>query len=373
MLFTDPRLYVMGVGTGYMTDPVTGDILYWSDKMQEGNITIAASDNVLNAGIGNGPVIITETDPNIGVNVTAADYSEFVKAASAGAGVVPGAPTMTCKKIAASGTSISVGTDGGTPVAGPGMKTPVAYMQEVGAASPVAVGGTAYEIDPATGDITGFVAASGKEYLVYYYVSQANATITTYTTNMKGKVVRFVLSRPIYVNYDPATKSGDMYGWLHEIIPALQLMPDGASNSGSQTAYTTTGISGRAITFDAQTVAGDCGECGAPGSPLMYRVIVPCDASSGVDGIIGVVGGTVSLKTGETFQLDPAVIVGGKMSYRVPASDFTYESASTSVATVGAATGMIAAAGTGSTQITVSYAVGDATYQDTIDVDVSST
>lgn len=370
--FTDPRKYVLGIGVGYATDPATGDFLFWSDKFQEGNVTVSGSDQILSAGIGNAPAIIIPTDPNVSVNITAGDYSEYMKSASVGGKITYAAPAVACQTVQAAGTSISINVASGTPVAGPGMEDVVCYVQEVGAESPIATGGIAYAVNPTSGAITGFTATNGKTYLVTYYVAQANASMTTVTGNIKGKVVRFVVQRPIYVNVDQSTNSGDLWGMLYEIIPRLQLMPDTAANNGGQTAYTTTGIVGRAIQFDAETISAGCDQCSLAGAPLMYRVIVPCDKTSGVEGIVGILGGTVSLASDGTYQLDPAVVINGKLDYSVPASDFTYTSSSTSVATVGENTGLISAAGEGDTQITISYTIGSTTYQDIIDVSVTS-
>ncbi len=216
------------------------------------------------------------------------------------------------------------------------------------------------------------MAASGKTYLVTYHISQASASLTTIGSNMKGKVVRFVLQRPIYTNVNPATNQGDLWGMLYEIIPRLQLMPDGGSNSGTQTGPTTTGITGQAVIYDEETISAGCSECELNGSPLMYRVIVPCDTTSGIEGILGALGGAVALAVNDTYQLDPAVIVNGVLSYGVPASDFTYVSSSTSTATVGAGTGLVTAVAAGSTEITITYVVGGQTFRDYINVDVSA-
>lgn len=371
--FTDPRLYVQGVGTAIMTDPATGDIKFFSDKFQDGNITISADDGLVSAGIGNAPAIMIPTNPNVQVNVTAADYNEYAKAAAVGGTITAGAPVMTCQTVIATGAALSINVSNGTPVAGPGMEDVVCYVQEIGAESKIANDGTAYALNATSGAITGFTATNGKQYLVTYYVSQANATMTTITTNVKGSVVMFTLQRPIYTNVDAKTNQGDLWGMLYEIVPRLQLMPDGAANSGNQNGPTTTAVVGRAISYDADTVAGGCSDCALPGAPLMYRVIVPCDKTAGINGILAVLGGSVALGSDGVFQLNPAIIVNGKLSYSVPASDFTYTSASSSVATVGENTGLITAAGEGDTEITVTYEVGSDTYTDYVNVSVSGT
>lgn len=370
--FTDPRLYVQGIGTVIMTDIATGDIKYFSDKIQEGALTVAADDGIINAGIGSGPAIMIPSNPNVQVAITAADYNEYAKSAAANGKLSYGAPDMVCQTITATGTTLSVDVTKGTPVAGPGMEKIVAYVQEVGAESPIASGGIAYEVNPTSGAINGFVATNGKTYLVTYHVSRANASMTTYTTNTKGKVVRFVMQRPVYVNVDPSTKSGDLYGMLYEIVPRLQLMPDGASNSGNQTTPTTTGITGRAMAYDADTISADCTECALNGAPLMYRILVPCDAESGIEGIVGVIGGAITVAVGQSIQLNPAVIVRNTLSYSVPPTDFTYVSSATSVATVGASTGIVTGAATGSAEITVRFGSDELAKFDFINVEVVS-
>ena len=368
--FTDPRLYVQGIGTAIMTDPATGDIKYFSDKFQEGNITAASDDGIVNAGIGNAPVIMIPSNSNVSVAVTAADYNEYAKSAAVGGTITYGAPVATCQKVTATGTSLAIDVSGGTPVAGVGMEDIVCYVQEAGASSTVAEGGVAYALDPATGAITGFTATNGTDYLVTYYESQANASLTTITSNMKGEVVRFVLQRPIYTNVNPATNKGDLWGMMYEIIPRLQLMPDGASNSGNQTSPTTTGISGRAMVYDSDTISANCAECEINGSPLMYRVIVPCDNTTGIEGIVGVLGGAIALNeaTAPTYQLNPAVVVNGKLSYSVPASDFTYSVADNTYADVTSGGLVTIRASSGDTEITVTYTVGTRTFKDYINV-----
>lgn len=366
MRFTDERLYVLGIGTGYMTDLKTGDFLYWSDKMQEANVSVSASDNELRAGLGNGPAIIVPTDPNITVTVTAAEYSEYVKAASVGASITPGAPVMTCQEVTAEGAVLSVDLSKWTPVRGLGMDKIICYVQEIGAESPVYSGGTAYELDAATGVVDGFIAESGKRYAVTCFVTQANATLTTVTSNIKGRVVRFVFSQPVYSGCDPAANSGDFWGWLHTVVPRLQLMPSGGGTDGSQTAFTVTGITGRAVAQDAVVITEECGDCGFTGLPMMYRILEPCGGAGSADGVMGVLGGAVLLNLGESAQLHPAVIINGNLVRSYPATAFTYESEDSSIATVDSQSGIVSGIGKGTTRIAIFYSEGEDTFTDII-------
>lgn len=370
--FTDPKKYVFGIGTAYATSLSDGSVKFWSDKFQDGNTSFAASEVVNNGGIGNGPAIILYNDPNISVTFTSADYNEYAAAASAGADVTYGAPVETCQTVTASGTSISIDVSGSTPVAGPGMNGIYCYVQEIGAPSPMSSGGVAYTLNPSTGAVTGFTATNGKSYMVTYYETQANASLTTYTTDFNSDVVRFVYRRPIYTNYDPATSSGDLWGWKINIIPYLKLNPSTATENGSQTAFTTTAITGRAISYDDTVVTGGCDDCNLTGTPLMYSITAPCDATVGIDGVVGILGGTVALNVGDTFQLTPGVVVNNKLSYSVAPSEFTFTSASTGVASVGQHTGVLTGVSAGTSKVTISLTVGTTTYTDYIDVTVTA-
>lgn len=370
LTFTDLRKYVMGIGVAYATSLRDGSVVFWSDKYQEGNTTFGANEMVLSGGIGNGPAIILYNDPNISVAFTAADYMEYVRAAATGAKFGYGAPVETCQIVTASGAALTLDASGGAPVAGPGAQEVRCFVQEVGAASPIATGGAAYALDAETGAISGFVAESGKRYLVTYWTVQANASMTTYTSDFNGDVVRFVYRRPIYTNFKPETNSGDLYGWLIDIIPYLKLNPSTASTNGSQSAFSTTGINGRALVFEDAVVSDSCDDCTLAGAPLMYSILVPCDETEGVEGVVGVLGGSLALAVGDTAQLAPAVVVNGRLTRDVPPGDFTYASGSDAVATVSGG-GVVTGVGAGSTQVTVTYAVGEESYQDTVNVSVS--
>ena len=371
MKYTDPRLYIQGIGIATMVDPATGDILYWDDKFQEGNITSSADNGAVTGGLGNATaVLIPHTSQ---VHVTSAAYSNYVRAASVGSSITSGAPVMTCQTVVASGTSISVGTTAGTPVADVGMSAAYCYVQEVGAASPIEKDGTAYPI-AADGTISDFVATDGKTYFVTYYTNHANAKLTTVTSNMKGKVVRFVLQRPIYTNVNPNTKAGDLWGMHYDIIPALQLLPDGGSMSGTQTSATTTAITGMAVIYDSDVVAADCENCTLSGNPMWYQLDVPCDQTSGIEGLV-LVGGLVEVPQGGSVQTKFKLAVNGNNLVDVDQALMNYEMTTTitgvSVGTTGIVTATDTATGDG--ELTATYTNGSQVFTLPVNVTVTTT
>lgn len=357
MRFTDKKLYVTGIGTATMTDPATGNVLYWTDKCREGDVSLSTANAVLNAGLHNAPVMILPTSPDISVRVSAADYSEWARAASAGASILQGAPILTCQTVEALGTSLTVNVAGATPVAGLGMDKPLCYVQEIGSASLLWADGSAYDIDPATGNVVGFTAEPGKQYFVSFWAVQANAALTVFSVPFRRKIVRFVLTRAIYTSYDPQTGAGDFYGWLHEIIPYLQLMAAGASTNGSQTDFTMTDITGRALTCETKTVKANCGSCDGDYPAMLYRIVQPCDSLGKASGVNAILGGKLEISVGESAQLHPAVIRNGILSYGVPPSEFSYSSSDPSVVTVSNSSGMVIGVGAGDARIAVFYTI----------------
>ena len=370
MRFSDGKLYVAGIGTATMTDPATGNVLYWTDKCREADVSFAASEAVLNAGLHNAPVMILPTSPDISVRVSAADYNEYVKADSVGAPLLYGAPVLTCQTVEALETTLTVETAGATPVAGLGMDSPMCYVQEVGKPSFLWADGTAYEIDPATGNVVGFTAEPGKQYFMSYWAVQANATLTVFSVPFRRKIVRFVLTRAIYTNYDARIGAGDFWGWLHEIIPYLQLSPEGAATNGSQTAYTMTDIVGRALTVSPKTVKANCGKCGYEKPVMLYRILQPCDPTAQIEGVLGAFGSIAVTNVGESILLRPAIVVNGQLAWSNPQSDFSYISEDSDIATVGANTGIVNGISAGETRIAVFYQINGKTFSDIINLTV---
>lgn len=89
-----------------------------------------------------------------------------------------------------------------------------------------------------------------------------------------------------------------------------------------------------------------------------------------INGIIGILGGIVNVEVNKTFQLTPAIIYDYFLSYETPTSDFTYESASQSVATV-SGSGVVTAVGAvdATCELVVHYTDDNGkTYQDILDV-----
>lgn len=368
--FTDPKLYLKGTAMAYLQDPTTNDIVYYSDKFQTANITTSVTMGEIRAGVGSPIAMMIPTDGGLAVNFVAADFNLFAKAAQTGAKLTAGGAVMVCQTVQATGTSLTIDVTGGAPVAAPGATDVVAFVQEVDAASPVVTGGIAYPIT-AGGAITGFTATNGKTYKVWYHVTRANAQVAAIPSLIDPKLLRFTSVMPVYSTIGGSANEGTHVGNLTIVVPALKLGGDQGGVNGDQTGNDTTSITGQALAYDAATIDGSCEDCGGTGNVFAYYIYTPCDINAGIDGILGQLGGAVTVAADGTVQLSPAVVVNGKLTRNVPVSDFTFTSSATGTATVGEHTGVVTGVSEGSAEITVSLTVGSTTYTDYVNVTVT--
>ena len=372
--FTDSRLYAKGIGEAICTDKTTGQILYFSNKFQTGNVTPSVTIGEIRAGLGNAIATTLPSDASVNVEFTAADFNLWAKAAQMGAMLQHNAPVMVCQTITATTTALSVDVTEGTPVAQKGFSKIFCYVQEVGAASPIAVGGVAYDIDPDTGAVTGFTTTVGKTYKVFYFVNKATAQIATITTAMDPKVVHFIATVAVFsTSAGSAQNEGTRVGTLYIIIPSLKFGANGGI-TGDQTSNDTTSLSGQAIAYDSDVITDGCDECTGAGSDLAYYIYQPCaSGEEEIEGIVANIGG-ISVAKSTTYQMQPRIAMKNGELVKGDVKTFTYTATGApSGTTVGTNTGLITAGATaGDFTVEVSYTAGDSTFTDTCEVEVTA-
>ena len=370
--FTDSSLFLKGTATAYLQD-ADNNIVYASDKFTTANVTTSVTLGEIRAGIGNAIQAMIPSDSNLNVNFAAADFSLFAKAAQTGAALGYGAPVMVCQTVTASGTSLTIDVTGGVPVAAAGESDAVCFVQEVGAASPIVSGGTAYAIS-AAGAVSGFTSTSGKTYKVWYHITRANAQIATVNSLFDPRVFRFTAIMAVYdMAGATGANQGTHVGNLHIIVPRLKLGGDAGGITGDQTTADTTSITGQALADSPETIDGACDECANGGTPLAYYIYVPCDTTSGVEGIVAQVGGVVSMAQSATYQLKPALVVNGELVRNIDLADFSYTMSTALTGTTVSSGGVISSGTTaGDGEVSVSYTLGGETYTDYVNVSVAS-
>lgn len=369
--FTDKRLFVKGTGNAILTDPATGKIVYQSDQFTSGSITTGVTLGEIRAGLGNPIVALLPTDANLTVEFTAADFSLYEKAAQVGAEITYGAPVPVAQTVTATGTSLTIDVSGGAPVAALGFDKAYCQVQVVGSSSALLVDGQAYEISP-TGAVSGFTAANGTTYKVWYYVRKVTAQKATIGTLMDPKVLHFTVSLPVYSSVSGTANSGTRVGWLYITVPSLKLQAN-ANITGDQTNPDTTVITGQAISVSESVVTANTDLCGEVGNDLAYYVYSPCDDSEVVQGLV-VVGGIVSLKRSSSKQI-PVYFVMPDNSLAAPtnySSGFTYSLSGLSGSSVSASGVITAGTTTGDGEASVTYTDGVNTFSLPVNVSVTT-
>lgn len=366
--FTDTPLYVRGICSAQFADISTGDVLFSSNKYQSGNITCTVNADPLRAGLNNPIATIIESDPDIQVNFTQADFNLNTKMAAVGANVTYNAIVPVCQVVTATAAALSVDVTDGAPVATYGMDKAVCYVQEVGAASKIAMGGTAYEISEA-GVVSGFTATSGKQYKVWYFIRKLSAAVGTLTSAMNGKIGIFTAQLAVYSNVNAKTNEGTRCGWLYIHVP-LKLQADGATVTGDQSTYDTTAIVGRAIANDSGVISGTCEDCAE--STLAWYVLALEDGVTVVNGIVAQIGGVISVAKSGTAQVQPKAVVANGQLVNLDPAKCTYELTGAPTGTAVDQKGVITAGtAAGDGQLTVTLVDGGETFTDKCTVSVT--
>lgn len=371
--FTDPRLYVKGICEAIATDKVTGDILFYSNKFQTGNVTTSLTTGEIRAGLGNPISAEIPSDSSLTVEFTAADLSLWAKSAQVGGTLSYGAPVMKCQTVEAISTTLTWDTTEGAPTAQLGMKDAYAYVQEVGTTGTLAMTGTAYGINSVSGDISDFVATPGTTYKIWAFVQQNNAQLATINSLFDPKVVHFTAQLAVYSNESGGGTDGTRVGWLYLVVPSLKLGGN-AGLTGDQTTNDTTSLSGEAMVYDIATIGDNCDVCsGAGASALAYYLYVPDDTTENLIGL-AIIGGAIEVVESTTAQV-PVYLVAADGSLIKPgdySTNFNYAFDTAPTGTTVADGIITAGSTTGDCELTVTYTDGGTTFTVVANVSVVS-
>lgn len=352
--FTDPRYYVKGTCSAMMRDKTNGNIVYWSDKFQTANMTTSVDAGEIQAGLGNGTAALIPSGAKMMVEFTAADFNLFAKIASVGGTLSYNAPAMTCQIVEATGQTLTIDVTGGAPVAQLGFSDVFCYVQEVGAASPIATYGRSYPIS-ATGEISGFTATNGTKYKVWYCVNVASAQVGTIPSFIDPAAYHFTAQMAVYFNKSGSqnAKNSTRVGWLYGIVPTLKMDGTGGGIVGDQSNPDTTKIVGQALIADEDVVSETCDSCG--GNVYAYYVYVPDNGAEAITGL-AIVGGVITLNTSTTAQVPVQYVMANGELVEPNYTDLSYEMTTEISGTSVSPAGVITAGSTaGDGEITVTY------------------
>lgn len=350
--------------------PLSGEVLYYSNKPTEATWTTSVNMGEIRAGVGNPIVALIPSDSNASVEITDVNLSLAMRAYQTGGLHGYGAPTLICTDVTAQDQTLIVETaDIGTPVAGQGFSSPFAYVQTVGQNSEILSDGIPYPIET-DGTITGFAATAGTTYKVWFWIDSPTTEYATILANMDPSVVNIRCVYPVYSNVKE-DGTGTRIGSLVVISPYTKLNANaGITGNGSNNA--TTSISGMAIAYEDGIVKAGCGACADNSASLLQYLYVPC--SNDVSAIQGLyyLGGSVTVDTGSSLQLTPMLMVNGSPARPDPMF-LTFSTAGTVPSgTAVSKTGLVTAGETtGSFTVNIGYTVSGNTFTCPVAVDIA--
>lgn len=340
--FNDTKLYAKGICSAQLADPSTGNIWFSSNKFTTGSINFSANSDPLRAGLGNPIATIIDSDPDITINFTQANFDLAAKMAAVGGSVAYNAIVPVCKTITATATQLTIDITDGVPVAPYGQTSPICYIQQVGTTSLMGADGEAYSIGQTTGLIPGYVSTIGSTYKVWYFVENPTAMVGTVNSALSGRVGLFTAQIAVYSNTGSAANQGTRVGWLY-VHALVKLMPEGANLTGDQSNYDTTTISARVISADENVVSASCSDCAS--SDLMYYVYVADDSANQIVGLT-LFGGVVEVKIGTTARTPIRFVLANNDTVPVSSTVTGFTYAGTNLPTgvsINSSTGLITA------------------------------
>ena len=328
-------VYCKGTMDVWIHNPITGDLDYYTNKVQTDQFTTNVNMAPIQAGIGNPTVINIPDSSEVNLTITDAVMSLEARALSTGGtlsynGIVP-----VMESITADGTTLTVRN---SPVKGYGMADVYAFIDN---------SGTAYTIDTVTNSIVGFAATPGESYCVRYFTRMASAQELRLSTLFAPAVEVVTIRLPAYSAQGSTANQGSRVGDFWIWIPRMQFTGK-ADFEGSQTSPATTDISGSALSYDEGVASGYCAESAA--TSLAYMVYMPnAIATILVEGLV-VVGGEISVVEGGSVQVPVKYVINGQL-VQPNYGDLSYESSSDETATVDS-TGVVEGVAAGTCEIT---------------------
>lgn len=289
--------------------PMSGEVLYYSNKLSEANLSTSVTLGEIRAGVGNPIIGIIPSDSNLTVEITDQNLDLAIRAYQAGGLHGYGAPTRVCQDVIPSGADLTIDTTVyGAPVAGQGMTEPLCYVQIVGQESTIQSDGVPYQIS-SSGQVLGFsVIDASLTYKVWYWANLPTTEYTTILANMDPSVVSVRFVYPVYSNLKE-DGTGTRVGSLEVVVPFMKFGGNaGINGNGSSNVNTT--ISGTAIAFQNPVVEAGCGACTDASAALAHYLYIPCSGADSIQGLF-YLGGYVEVVTNSTKQLEFMLMVNG--------------------------------------------------------------
>ena len=331
-------VYAKGTMDVWCFNPATGDLDYYSNKVQTNQFQTSVNLSPINAGIGN-PVVINLPDTSqINLNLTAADISLEARKLAVGGTLSYNAIIPVIESVTPNSTTLQLSRP---PVAAYGMADAYAFID---------MDGTAYTIDEDSYIVQNFTATPSQTYCVRYFTRAASARELRISSVFAPAVEVVMIRIPAYNAQGGSANQGSHCGDFYIWIPRMQFSGN-AGTDASQTAASTTDFSGSALSYDEAVSSGACSETDEYGA-LAYMVYMPLAGQTSAVAGLAVVGGSVSVAVGEQVQIPVKYVINNEL-VQPNYADLTFESSATGTASVGANTGILQGVQAGSTTVTI--------------------
>lgn len=338
-----PARYVKGVAEMSLFDIGTGDLLYWTNKIQSGNIATSANEGAIEGGLNNQALTYIPDTVRVTGTFEAADFSLVARGLAMGTEVSYNGTVPVMEEVTAESTTLTVK---GTPVAAYGEPSSnPTYSCYVGQ------DGVNYQINPTTKQVVNFTATAGQKYCVTYFTEMASAEELVIPTAWAPTTVRATIKIPVFGENGGNASRSNKLGYLYEFIPRLQLIGGDAGVGGSQTEASTTSVQFTALSYDEADVT--CSECADDNSVYGYMVFMPCGSATQAVEALAIIGGGVSVAEEETKQIPVYYVMPNGELVTPDYSALTYQSQATGTASVDTK-GVVTGKAAGSTTINVS-------------------
>lgn len=371
--FKPEELFSKGIVYAEFFDPATDDLLGYSRYVADFSLAGAMNNGEVEAGPGNGLVMMIPDSARLNITATTADSSLNNMALPVG-GVLSGNGVVeTTTAITASGASLLL-ANAVAPLGGEnGAVCYVLTSTGNDRADVEAQSGVAHSV--VDGAIQDFTAVSGNTYCVKYFYNNSSAQQLTVPAMYAAKVVRAHFAVNCYAKKTGGdVLSSSLFKIRHYVFP-YYYFTNPMEDTLSQTATGTVNLSGTCLSYQEAASEGVCNvdTAGVYGYVVDEYVGGENTSTAAVDGIYFIgLGAGVSVAADATLTLPIKYSVNGILTTISDMGAVTFESSATNVATVDGNIVSGVSAGTAVISASVTNSRTQQTYTDTITVTVTA-
>ena len=335
-------VYAKGTMDVWLFNPATFDLDFYSNKIQTNSLSTSTNMGEINGSLRN-PVLLNLPDSaKVELQITAATSSLESRALSVGGelsynGIIPVLETVT-------GTSAGTLVVSQTPAKPYGADKTYCFVDKTGSAYELTVDGV----------VEGFTAVEDQTYCVRYFTRAASAHQLRIASAFEPNIEICMIRMPLYTTQGNSSTQGTRWGDRYIWIPRMQFTGN-APVKGDQTDADSEDLSGSALPYEEAAADGLCID--ESSFALAYMVDMPASgAYADVQGL-AVVGGTLSLRVGDTVTLPLKYVMSDGMLTQADYSEIDSWSVTGNVATV--SDGMITGTSAGAGTVTASQTLPD--------------